>query len=197
LRQPAISGATFSEKWETADTLFAVFVIGTVVAVKLPESEIFQRFILHQSAVSRRLPAGLGENLPIVTVFAALLLLASGFPFKRQWNRHFVEAGHAYLFLALSGLLNIYLHESVHKGHYLLPWGVHLFSLGALKLLDWLSPNLGTLKGLFPIITLAGGISSLLMLKVFSNRYAFTPALYRSHQAILSLITLLFLFFNR
>jgi len=181
------------EKWELSDALFAVLVIASVLAVKLPEWGIFRRFIFHESARSHDLITGLGENLPITIAFAALVLLASGFPFKREWKRHFVVAGYAYLFLALSGLLNIYLHEFVYKGHHLLPWGVHLFSLGALELPDWLTPNLGTLKVLFPMITLAGGISSLLMLRLLANKYSFTQSLYRIHQVILILVMLLFL----
>ncbi|MFZ0927742.1 MAG: cyclic nucleotide-binding domain-containing protein [Syntrophobacteraceae bacterium] len=181
------------DKWDPGDALFAVLVIASVLAVKLPESGIFRRFILHTSAKSHGLIAGLGQNLPITIVFAALVLLASGFPFKREWKRHFVVAGYAYLFLALSGLLNIYLHEFVYKGHHLLPWGVHLFSFGALQLPDWLTPNLGTLKALFPMITLAGGLCSLLMLKVLADKYSFPQSLYRIHQVILILVMLLFL----
>ena len=192
---PAIPGRILlrKEKWAPSDALFAVLVTASVLAVKLPDSGIFRRFILHESARSHGLMAGLGENLPIMIVFAALVLLASGFPFKREWKRHFVVAGYAYLFLALSGLLNIYLHEFVYNGHHLLPRGVHFFSFGALELPDWLTPNLGTLKALFPMITLAGGIASLLMLKILADKYAFTPTLYRSHQVILILVMLLFL----
>jgi transcriptional regulator with AAA-type ATPase domain len=181
------------EKWEPSDSLFAVLVIASVLAVKLPESGVFSRFILHESARSHGLIAALGEGLLITIVFASLVLLASGFPFKREWKRDFVVAGYAYLFLALSGLLNIYLREFVYKGHHLLPWGVHLFSLGALELPDWLTPNLGTLKALFPIITLAGGISSLLMLRVVADKYSFSRFLYRIHQVIMILVMLLFL----
>ncbi|SPF48694.1 putative Cyclic nucleotide-binding protein [Syntrophobacter sp. SbD1] len=181
------------EKWEPSDALFAVLVIASVLAVKLPDWGIFRRFILRESARSHGLIAALGENLSITIVFAALVLLASGFPFKREWKRHFVVAGYAYLFLALSGLLNIYLHEFVYNGHQLLPWGVHLFSSGTLELPDWLTPNLGTLKALFPIITLAGGISSFLMLKMLADKYCFTKSSYRIHQVILILVMLLFL----
>ncbi len=181
------------EKWAPSDALFAVLVTASVLAVKLLKSPIFQRFFLHESPGFHGLMAGLGEILPIMIVFTALVLLVSGFPFKRGWKRHFVVAGYAYLFLALSGLLNIYLHEFVYKGQDLLPWGVHFFTLGAFELPDWLTPNLGTLKALFPMITLAGGIASLLMLKILADKHAFTPTLYRGHQLILILVMLLFL----
>ncbi|MGA2402912.1 MAG: hypothetical protein ABSG91_14605, partial [Syntrophobacteraceae bacterium] len=182
------------EQWASSDALFAVLVTASVLAVKLPDSGIFRRFILHESGKSHGLMAGLGENLPIMILFAALVLIASGFPFKREWKRHFVVAGCAYLFLALSGLFNIYLHELVYNGNYLLPRGVHFFSFGALESPDWLTPNLGTLKALPPMVTLAGGIASLLMLKRYAEKDAFTPTIYRSHQAILILVMLLFPF---
>jgi hypothetical protein len=44
------------------------------------------------------------------------------------------------------------------------------------------------------MITLAGGITSLIMLKRLADKYALTRPLYRSHQAILVLIMVLFLF---
>ncbi len=186
-------GFVRKEKWEPGDAVFAVLVIASVLAVKLPESGIFRMLILHGSARPHSLIAGLCESLPITIVFAALVLLVSGFPFKSEWKRRFVLAGQAYLFLALSGLFNVYLHEFVYNGPHLLAQSAQFLSLGALELPDWLTPNLGTLKALFPMITLAGGICSLLMLKMLKDKYYFTRPLYRIHQVILVLIVLLFL----
>ncbi len=181
------------EKWEFSGALFAVFLTACVLAIKLPEWGPFRRFILHEPEPTRSLLAGFREGLPVLSGFVALPLLVSGFPARKDWSRHFSLSGYVYLFVAFSGCFDIYLHEFVYKGHNLLPWAVHLFSFGSLELPDSLTPNLGTMKALFPIITLAGGIPSLLMLRTLADKYAFPPYLYRGHQVILFVCMLLFL----
>lgn len=181
------------EKWELSGALFAVLLTACVVAIKLPEWGIYRRFVLHQPELAHSAMAGLGESLPLLFAFVALALLVSGFPAKKDWRRYFSLSGYVYLFLAFSGCFNIYLHEFVYNGYNLLPWGVRLFSFGFLEWPASLTPDLGTLKALFPIITLAGGIPSLLMLRTLADKYAFPSWLYRGHQAILILSTLLFL----
>jgi len=181
------------EKWELNGAMFSLFLVASVLAVKLPESGLYRRFILQAPAAPGSLAAGFGESLPVFAVFVVLALLASGIPFKREGRRHFTQVGHAWQFLGFSGFFNVYLHEFVYKGDNLLPWGVQLFSLGALHLPDALTPNLGTLKALFPLITLAGGIPSLLMLKALADKYALPRAGYRGHQALMALVILVFL----
>jgi hypothetical protein len=181
------------EKWELSSALFAVFLTASVLTIKLPESWLCRRLILHEPAGSPSLMTDVCGSLMVLIAFVALPLLASGIPFRKEGQRHFTHAGHAYLFLAFSGFFNIYLHEFVYNGHNLLPWAVHLFTFGTFELPDALTPNLGTLKALFPLITLAGGIPSLLMLRILANKYSFPNWLYRGHQMVLFLCILLFL----
>jgi hypothetical protein len=97
------------------------------------------------------------------------------------------------LFLAYAGFMNIYLHEFVYNGHNLLPWLIESIGLSGLIPPEMVTPNLGTLKALIPFVTLVGAVSSLLMLKAIANKYALPRLVYRGHQTILLLTSLIFL----
>ena len=102
--------------------------------------------------------------------------------------------GHVYLFLAFAGFLNIYFHEFVYNGHNLLPWLIDMAGLDGIIPADAVTPNLGTLKALIPLITLSGAVLSLFMLKAIAAKYSLPKIIYRGHQMILSLASLIFLF---
>jgi hypothetical protein len=102
--------------------------------------------------------------------------------------------GHVYLFLAFAGFLNIYFHEFVYNGHNLLPWLIDMAGLGSVIPAEVVTPNLGTLKALIPLITLSGAILSLFMLKSIAAKYSLPKIIYRGHFLILSLTSLIFLF---
>lgn len=181
------------QKWELSGALFAVFLTSSVLAVKLPESPLYRKYILHTPELSHSLLTGLGESLPILLAFVALLLIVSGLPFKKDGQRHFIHAGYTYQFLGFFGFFNIYLHEFIYNGHNLLPWMVNVFSFGSFSLPEALIPNLGTLKALVPLFTLAGGAASLLTLRLLAGKYEFSRAVYRGHQAVMMLVILIFL----
>ncbi len=181
------------QRWELSGATFAVLLTASVLAVKLPQSELYRTFVLREPILSHSPISGLVEGLPILIAFVVLMLAASGLPFKKEGQRHFIHAGYTYQFLGFAGFFNIYLHEFIYNGHNLLPWMVNLFSFGSLTLPDALIPNLGTLKALLPLITLAGGIASLLMLKVMADKYEFSRAVYRGHQAVMVFVILVFL----
>jgi hypothetical protein len=111
-----------------------------------------------------------------------------------RWREHFVRVGHAYIFLAFAGFLNIYFHEFVYNGHNLLPWLIDMAGLGRFIPVDMVTPNLGTLKALIPLFTLTGAVLSFVMLKAIAEKYELPKMVYRAHQVILSLTAILFLF---
>jgi hypothetical protein len=129
-----------------------------------------------------------------VFLFTALTILASGFPVIRNWREYFVHTGPSYLFLAYAGFMNIYLQEFVYNGHNLLPWLIESIGLGSVIPPAMVTPNLGTLKALIPFVAIVGAVSSLLMLKAIANKYALPKSVYRGHQAIILLTSLIFLF---
>jgi transcriptional regulator with AAA-type ATPase domain/polyferredoxin len=185
------------ERWEVPGAMFTILIVGSVLAVKLPSLMPLDRyaaeypiFFLGAGTLMR------DAVLPcfILTLFTALALVASGFPTDKGWREHFVHVGHVYLFLAFAGFLNIYFHEFVYNGHNLLPWLIAMAGLGGVIPTEAVTPNLGTLKALVPLITLSGAIPSLFMLKEIAAKYSLPKIIYRAHQLILSLTSLIFLF---
>jgi transcriptional regulator with AAA-type ATPase domain len=180
------------EKWDIAGAFFAVSLAALVLAVKLPSWGPLARFLANHELVNP-LVADITSTLTIGLVFTALPYLASGFPGGGSWKRNFAVSGYAYLFLAFAGFFNIYFHEFVYQGHNLLPWATELAGLGAVIPADWITPNLGTMKALIPLVTLTGAISSFFMLAKLAGKYSVPPAVRRAHQGIMVIISLFFL----
>ncbi len=183
------------EKWEVPGAMFTILIIGSVLAVKLPSlipvGLYATEYPFFQGAGTFVMDAALPGL--ILTLFTALALVASGFPTDKGWREHFVHVGHVYLFLAFAGFLNIYLHEFVYNGHNVLPWLVDMVGLGGLISAEKVTPNLGTLKALIPLFTLAGAVLSLFMLKAIADKYSLPKRIYRVHLAILLLTSVIFL----
>jgi transcriptional regulator with AAA-type ATPase domain len=185
------------ERWEVPGAMFTILIVGSVLAVKLPTLMPLERYAAEFPVFFQGVGTFIKDAaLPclILTLFTALALVASGFPKMDRWREHFVHIGHVYLFLAFAGFLNIYFHEFVYNGHNLLPWLIDMAGLGGVIPAEAVTPNLGTLKALVPLITLSGAIPSLLMLKAIAAKYSLPKIIYRAHQAILILTSLVFLF---
>jgi transcriptional regulator with GAF, ATPase, and Fis domain/polyferredoxin len=185
------------ERWEVPGAMFTILIVGSVLAVKLPSFMPLGRYAAEYPVVFQGTSAFIKDAaLPslILTLFTALALVASGFPTDKRWREHFVHVGHVYLFLAFAGFLNIYFHEFVYNGHNLLPWLIHMAGLGGVIPAETVTLNLGTLKALIPLITLSGAIPSFFMLKSISAKYSLPKIIYRGHQLLLSLTSLIFLF---
>jgi transcriptional regulator with AAA-type ATPase domain len=180
------------EKWDVAGAFFAVSLAALVLAVKLPSWGPFARFLTSHQLVNP-LVADVTSSVAIGLVFTALAYLASGFPGVVSWKRNFAVTGYAYLFLAFAGFFNIYFHEFVYQGHNLLPWTVELVGLAAVIPAAWITPNLGTMKVLIPLVTLAGAICSFFMLAKLAGKYSIPQSVRRAHQGIMLLMTLFFL----
>jgi hypothetical protein len=185
------------EKWEVPGAMFTILIVGSVLAVKLPSLIPLDRYAMEYPVYFQGAGTFIRDAaLPcfVLTLFTALALVASGFPRVKGWREHFVHVGHVYLFLAFAGFLNIYFHEFVYNGHNLLPWLIHMAGLGGVIPADAVTPNLGTLKALIPLITLSGAILSLFMLKSIAAKYSLPKMIYRAHLVILSVTSLIFLF---
>jgi hypothetical protein len=184
------------ERWEVPGAMFTILIVGSVLAVKLPSIIPLDRYaaefpVLLQGAEKFISDAALPYL--ILTLFTAVALVASGFPVDKRWREHFIHVGHVYLFLAFAGFLNIYFHEFVYNGHNLLPWLVGIAGLGGVIPAHTVTPNLGTLKALIPLITLSGAIPSFFMLKAIAAKYSSPEIIYRAHQAILAITSVIFL----
>ncbi|MEJ2477279.1 MAG: cyclic nucleotide-binding domain-containing protein [Desulfobacterales bacterium] len=155
------------KKEDFPGAFFAVFLAGLVLATKLPTWGPINDFITRHYADHLYL-ADTIISLATGVVFTALAFLASGFPRKDSWQHNFSVSGYAYLFLQYAGLSQT------------IPT-------------SWITPNLGTLKALIPLITLAGGISSLVMLARLAAKNGVPKSTQRFHEVILSFTTLVFL----
>lgn len=178
---------------EPSDAFFAVFVVASVLAVKLTDSGILRGFSAGRSIWNQGLWAALAQYIVITMFFSGLVILVSRLAFTGEKKRDYWLGGYAYICLALSALLNTYLHELIYESHLLPSSLVHVAGFGALNTPDWLTPNLATLKILPPAITLTGGACSLALLKRLAGKYGFSAASYRAHQAIMFLVMMLFL----
>lgn len=129
----------------------------------------------------------------IALLFTAIVMLASGFPYSRGWRNHLTHVGPAYLFLAFSVFFNIYFHQFVIQGDQMLPWIIQQVGLAGLIPSVWVTPELGTLKMLIPLVTLAGGTGTFLMLGTMKRQNIIPRYVQRLNQIIITAATVLFL----
>ncbi len=176
------------EKWELPDAFFAVMLTGLVLAVKRPSFGLLQRLAHFEQATSV-----IGEtamSVAVLLLFSALVFVASGFPFGRERKRNFIIAGQAWIFLGFAGFFNIYFHEFVYNGPNLANWTLAALGLGGAVPAGWVTPDLGTLKVLVPLVTLAGAATSLIMLKALAGRHGVPLKVRQAHQGLMVLTAL-------
>ncbi len=180
------------KKTDFPGAFFAVFLTAMVLAMKLPAWAPFSSLLmqyfpnnLHAADIALALATGLA--------FTALAFIVAGYPRNANWKENFAVSGYAYLFLACAGFFNIYFHEFAYSGHNLAPWTLQQVGLSSEIPLSWVTPDLGTLKALIPLITLIGAVTSLIMLAKLSSKHAIPAFVRRFHQGILSVTALLFL----
>ena len=180
------------ERWTLAEAFFALSLTALVLAVKLPGFRPL-------AALVERQGWGSPETVDILfsvatgTLFMACACAASGLFSRASWKKNFAATGSAYHFLAFAGFLNIYLHEFVYSGHNLLPWIVEMVGLGAVVPHEWITPNLGTLKAVIPLVTLICAVASFLLLSRVNGKNALSPFVLRAHQGLMLVTTLVFL----
>ncbi|MDT8420389.1 MAG: sigma 54-interacting transcriptional regulator [Desulfuromonadales bacterium] len=180
------------ERWDVAGAFFAVSLTALVLAVKIPSWKPVS-LILPESLAGNALFMDVVVAVLIGLIFTAVAFLASGFPRNSAWKRNFTIAGYAYLFLAFAGFFNIYFHEFVYQGQNLLPWIVELVGMSDIIPADLITPNLGTLKALIPLITLIGAASSISILTKLARKHSISSGVNKTHQGIMIATALLFL----
>jgi len=180
------------ERWDMAGAFFAVSLTALVLAIKLPSWKPMSLILPNQLATNT-LFMDVVVAVLIGVLFTVAAFFASGFPRNKSWKRNFTISGYAYLFIAFAGFFNIYFHEFVYRGHNLLPWLVDRAGMSGIVPADWITPNLGTLKALIPLITLIGASSSIIMLAKLAKKHAISSATNKTHQGILIMTALLFM----
>lgn len=180
------------KRWDAAGAFFAIMLAALVLAVKLPSWGPVSDLLVDQD-VSSQVLLDVMSSVVIGGTFITVVLLASGFPKNSSWKEHFSIIGYAYLSLACAGFFNIYFHEFVYHGHNLGPWFVNYVGWDNIVTAAWITPELGTLKILIPLLTLTGAFFSWLLLSRLSTKHALPVFVKRSHVGILLVTTLLFL----
>lgn len=132
-----------------ADALGAVALTGAALA-----TQITPWLQAHSSALAH--PA-----LAFAAVAGLYSLLALGASAGKCWAGHFRTLGLAHLPLAFATLFHLYFSEFVHKGENLLPLSIRALALDRWFPPEHFVPELGTLRGLLPLILLAGTLLSL------------------------------------
>jgi len=179
-------------KWNIADAFFAVSLTSLIMAVKIPSWGPVSRLISQYMPNYQNL-ADMVVAVMTAVLLAFLIFIASGLAVKQAWKQNFAISGSAYLFIAFAGFFNIYLHEFIYSGPNFLPWTLQWLGIGTGIPSEWITPNLGTLKVLVPLITLGGSIASFVMLARLCRKFGIPPGVQRAHQGVMLLTSLLFL----
>jgi hypothetical protein len=180
------------DKWNGTEAFFAVTLTALVMAVEIPTWGPLARYIESQQW-GMPIVVDVFVSAIICFFFICIVLVASGITTQGSWKMNFAVTGAAYLFLAFAGLFNIYLHELLYSGHNFLPWIVEIAGLAAFVPSEWITPNLGTLKVVVPLITFASSIASFSLLSRLCSKYSLPVLVRQSHQGILFVTTLIFL----
>lgn len=189
-------GVTDRNKWEFSEALFAILLVATVIAVKLPswlgENALAVTYLGSFSITGTGMD-GVISFVVVTAVVCVAALMASAVFRGGRWKHDFTIAGYAYLPLAFAGLFNVYFHEFVYHGHELLPLAIRTVRLDQIIMASWITPNLATLKALIPLATLAGSIMSFHVLGKMAANHCLPAWVYRAHQLLLAVATGVFL----
>ncbi len=183
-------------KWEFPRAFFSVTLTASVLALKLPA------WIGSHEFAASRMPAFFYEGgaladlavyLGIIAFYIALTVIASVSRSRNVWKNTFIHSGYAYLPLAFFGLLNVYFREFISMGHQIPVLAVRFIWLDGLIRPEWVTPNLVTLKGLVPIITLFGLGFSIYLLKGIKLKYNLSSSAHVMNIIVMSLTAIVFL----
>ena len=188
-------GLLDQRKWETARAIFPVVLAAAVLALKLVPW-LATRGGGAAWGASTPYPVAAGASLltflAISLGYVLLVLAASAAgERKRLWD-WLSRVGYAYVPLALAGFFNLYFREFVAQGHEVLPTLVDRLGLEAYVRRSWVTPELGTLKALIPIVTIGSLVASLLLLDRIANKCGLPVLSRRAHQLILTATAVLF-----
>jgi hypothetical protein len=180
------------EKWNVPEAFFPVSLIALFLALKLPSWTPLKILVERQTWLGN-VAVDNALSLSIGLLFIFSVIFASGFFSGKSWKNNFAVTGSAYLFLAFAALFNIYLHELVYHGQHLLPWILEMTGFGGNIPLEWITPELGTLKALVPLVTLISFLASFFLLTGLSSKYSLSAFVRRAHQGIMIITTIVFL----
>ncbi|UCD30320.1 MAG: 4Fe-4S binding protein, partial [Planctomycetota bacterium] len=190
-------GLFTQRNWEFSRAFFAILLVALILAVKLPAWIATNDFLPHRVRNLSLFDIP-GSNLlifaAIIIGYFVLVSVVSLLSNAKDFKKSFVYTGYAYLPLAFVGWFNIYFREFVDHGHEILPLAASIVGLSEYIRMSWVTPNLATLKGLIPIITLVGATISLFMLAKIVEDFSIRRVVHRLHQLIMACTTLLFLF---
>lgn len=184
-----------TEKWELSRAFFSIVVTASILAVKLPDWIAAHVSLLRHAPPVHPVQTPLAQTATYFATIAGYLTLAclaSAARSRKLWIRNFIHAGYAYLPIAFLGLFNVYFREFVSDGHKLLPLTVSLLGLSHIIRPEWITPNLATLKALFPLVTLTGAAFSLHLLKAIKHERGISIAAWHFHRVILVATAILF-----
>jgi hypothetical protein len=176
------------QSWNPSRTAFVVLLTGSVLASQslgwlgghracavptIPELHFHAQWQYFLSGIA--MTAG----------FAALTLLASRAANRAAWSENFVRAGYAYLPLAFFGLFNVYLEQFISRGREIPLLLVKLIGFGNDVSPPQAASDLAVVQGLPPVLTVAGGVLSLYLLRKVRAQYSLHGRAYRLHQALI------------
>lgn len=182
--------------WEFSRSAFVVLLVGSILG-----SGTLRWLSGHRTVSVLSIPEihlhGIWENfvaLVAVTVgFAALTFTVSRTKKFAEWVQNFAFEGYGYLPLAFFGLFTYYFRQLIVQGKEIPRLLAELPVLRIASSPPLTISGLAVLNMIPPLLTLAGGILSLYLLRRLRGKYALPTVSYHLHQAIIALTCLLFI----
>jgi hypothetical protein len=128
-----------------------------------------------------------------MAVFFSAVMIVVGFPFSKNWRKNLLVSGYPYIFLAFAGLFNIYFFEFVSQGENLGLWALKNTGLDRFIPAQWVTTNLGTLQIIIPLVTIAGCVMAMYLLREIARRESLQSFSFRANQMLILLVSAMFL----
>lgn len=180
-------------KWEWSVSIYSLLLVAAVLAIKVPELKFLHTFL---SRFETAAPSVFFESAVLIIIMALFfiaVMIAVGFPFSKNWRKNLLISGYPYIFLAFAGLFNVYFFEFVTNGENLGLWALNNTGLDRFIPAQWVALNLGTLQILFPVVTFAGCVAALYLLKEIVKKESLPNFFFRANQLLILLVSMMFL----
>jgi hypothetical protein len=180
-------------KWEWSVSIYSLLLIAAVLAIKVPELKFPHKFLIGFNTAPTTVLFESAVLVMIMALFFIAVMIAVGFPFSKNWRKNLLISGYPYIFLAFAGLFNVYFFEFVNHGEKLGIWALNNTGLDRYIPAQWVTPELGTLQIILPVVTIAGCAAALHLLKEIVKRESLTSFFLRANQLLIVLVSIIFL----
>ena len=180
-------------KWEWSVSIYSLLLVAAVLAIRAPECVPLQKLLGRITAGQPSVYFEPAIMILIMTAFFIAVVIAAGFPLSKNWRKNLLISGYPYIFMAFVGLFNVYFFEFVAHGENFGVWALSNTGLDRFIPAQWVTPNLGTLQIMLPVMTIAGCSMALYLLKEIVKRESLPSFIFRANQLLILIVSMMFL----